>query len=409
MRSLTLDDLIHPCSAEDFLANYAGTGFLHVPGEAHKFASLFPWSALNHILRTHRFGSKGIRMVSGGRAVPREAFLKDGIVRAPEMTELLREAATLVLERVDCMYEPVTGLAENLERVFEVPIQINMYAGWRVTHGFDVHWDDHDVIVLQVAGRKHWKIYGVTEKFPVKNSVELHSQPPTCDPVFDGLLNQGDVLYMPRGWWHVAIPCDEPTLHLTVGMRYPTGLDILRFVSQEMEQDVRMRMDLPLAGAASARTEVMKGVADAFASAIREPGLLDRFLKSTRAMASPRPSLGLPWSATLQAMPEAEDSVIRFATARGLEFEKEGDAGAINVVFNGKALTFAAAAKPLFDFLDATRPAPAEVSVGDFYSRFTDEFESATLRQFLTDLAKHGIIVLSEPGHPISRSQSLGR
>ena len=238
MPSLTLDDLIHPCSAEEFLTNYAGTGFLHVPGEAQKFASLFPWPALNHILRTHRFGAKGIRMVSGGRALPQEAFLKDGIVRAPEMTALLREGATVVLERVDCMYEPLTGLAENLERVFQVPIQINMYAGWRVTHGFEVHWDDHDVIVLQVAGRKHWKIYGVTEKFPIKNSVELHSQPPSCDPLFDGLLNQGDVLYMPRGWWHIAIPCDEPTLHLTIGMRYPTGLDILRFVSQEIEQDV---------------------------------------------------------------------------------------------------------------------------------------------------------------------------
>src|SRR5580698_10696248 len=246
MRPVTLDDLLHPCNVQEFLANYAGTGFLHVPGEAQKFASLLPWSALNDILRTHRFGAKGIRMVSGGRTIPQEAFLKDGIVRAPEMTELLREGATLVLERVDCMYEPLTGLAENLERVFAVPIQINMYAGWRVAHGFDVHWDDHDVFVVQVAGRKHWKIYGVTEKFPIKNSVELHSQPPTGDPVFDGLLTQGDVLYMPRGWWHIAIPCDEPTMHLTVGLTSPTGADLMVWLAQRLKRDEFMRRDLPL-------------------------------------------------------------------------------------------------------------------------------------------------------------------
>ena len=91
MRLLALDDLLHPVGAEEFLANYAGKDFLHVPGHAGKFESLFPWPALNHILRTHRFGAKGIRMVSGGRAVSQDAFLKDGIVRAPELTELLRE------------------------------------------------------------------------------------------------------------------------------------------------------------------------------------------------------------------------------------------------------------------------------------------------------------------------------
>jgi hypothetical protein len=395
MRPVTLDDLLHPCNVQEFLANYAGTGFLHVPGEAQKFASLLPWSALNDILRTHRFGAKGIRMVSGGRTIPQEAFLKDGIVRASEMTALLREAATLVLERVDCMYEPLTGLAESLERVFEVPIQINMYAGWRVAHGFDVHWDDHDVFVVQVAGRKHWKIYGVTEKFPIRNSVELRSQPPTSEPVFDALLNPGDLLYLPRGWWHIAIPCDEPTLHLSVGVRYPTGLDILRFVTQEMEQDVRMRRDIPLAGTPEVRVEVMKGVGDAVASAIRDPDVVERFVKVQRTMASPRPTLGLPWSATPQALPDAEDSVITFSTARGPEFENGADA--INVVFNGKALTFSAAAKPLFDFLGASRHAPGQVSVGDFCRHFSEEYERETLRQFLADLVKHGVIVLQEP------------
>lgn len=385
------------------MANCAGTNFLHVPGDAGKFESLFPWPALNHILRTHRFGTKGIRMVSGGRPVGPEAFLKDGIVRAPELTELLREGATLVLERVDCMYEPITGLAENLERVFQVPIQINMYAGWRVSHGFDVHWDDHDVIVLQVAGRKHWKIYGVTEKFPVKNSVELHSQPPTCDPLFDGLLNQGDVLYMPRGWWHIAIPCDEPTMHLTIGQRYPTGIDILRFASQELEQDVRMRMDIPLAGAPETRLNVMRGIGDAVASAMRDPELLDRFMKLQRGMASPRPSLGLPWSATPQVLPDAEDSVITLATTRGLELQNGHDRDAINIAFNGKVLTFALAAKPLFEFLRDRHRA----SIGDFCKQFAAEYEPDTLREFLADLVKQGLIVIQESGLA-SRRQAIG-
>lgn len=387
MRSLTLDDLLHPASAAEFISRFAGSNFLHVPGHSTKFADLFPWTELNHILSTHRFGSRGLRMVKDGRAVSQEAFLKDGIVRAPEMTDLLRDGATVVLERVDCMYAPLKELAESLERVFDGPVQMNMYAGWRVSHGFDVHWDDHDVLVLQVAGKKHWKIYGVTEKFPVKNSVELGTRPPECDPVWDGLLEQGDLLYMPRGWWHVAIPVDEPTMHITVGMRYPTGLDLLRFVSGELEQDVRMRMDLAAAGDASAREQIMSGVVQAVAEAIGQPGLFERFMKFQRGMASSRPTLGLPWTATPGVIPDSDDALVRVSTIRGFEFENSGET--IQVTFNGKVLTFAAAAQPLFDYIAGHR----EVSIGEFCAHFSNQYERETLREFLTDLIRHGLLI----------------
>lgn len=386
MRSLTLDDILHPCTAQDFLTKIAGSDYLHVPGYPGKFADLFPWAELNHILQTHRFGAKGMRMVKDGRAVSQDAFLRDGVVRAGEMTDLLRDGATLVLERVDCMYRPLKDLGESLERVFEVPVQMNMYAGWRVSHGFDVHWDDHDVIVLQIAGRKLWKIYGITENFPVKNSVELGSKPPENDPVWDGFLEQGDVLYMPRGWWHIAFPVDEPTMHITIGMRYPTGLDLLRFVSGELEQDVRMRIDLQAAGDAGSRAGVMQGVVEAVTAAIGEPGLFERFMKFQRGMAAPRPTLGLPWSATAQVLPDSEDAVIRVATVRGFEMEHSDEA--IQVAFSGKALTFATAAEPLFAYILARR----EVSIGEFCAHFSGAYEQETLRGFLADLVRHGMI-----------------
>jgi ribosomal protein L16 Arg81 hydroxylase len=389
MRSLTLDDILHPSTAADFLAHYAGINFLYIPGHPRKFESLFPWADLNHILATHRFGAKGIRMVKDGRAVSQDAFLRDGIVRATEMTELLRDGATVVLERADNMHPPLKTLAESLEGVFEVPVQMNMYAGWRITHGFDVHWDDHDVIVLQIAGRKHWKIYGVTEQFPVKNSVELGAKPPESDPVWDGFLEQGDVLYMPRGWWHVAYPVDEPTMHITIGVRNPTGLDLLRFVSEELERDVRMRIDLAASAGASARGAVLEGVAGAVSEAIRQPGLFERFMKLQRGMASPRPVLGLPWTATAQILPDSGATLLHRASLRPIEIENAGEA--INIDFNGKTLTFAAAARPLFEDIARRR----EFTIDEFCAHFSAQYEAETLRAFLADLVRHGLITVA--------------
>jgi ribosomal protein L16 Arg81 hydroxylase len=153
------------------------------------------------------------------RAIPR--------LKSAELTRELREGATLVLDNVDELYRPIRRVAESLERIFRVRIQVNSYSGWRSSHGFDVHWDDHDVFVLQVAGSKHWKIYGATRRYPLARDVELADNAPT-EILWEQTLRNGDLLYIPRGWWHVATPLDEPTLHLTVGVGNPTGLIFCR-------------------------------------------------------------------------------------------------------------------------------------------------------------------------------------
>ena len=140
-----------------------------------------------------------------GKPIPR--------LNTTALTRELRNGATIVLDAVDELHRPIRRLAESLERVFRVKVQVNAYAGWRTSHGFDLHWDDHDVFVLQVAGRKQWKVYGMTRKYPMARDVEPAVDPPS-EVLWEGLLRSGDLLYIPRGWWHVATPLDEPTLHL---------------------------------------------------------------------------------------------------------------------------------------------------------------------------------------------------
>jgi hypothetical protein len=37
------------------------------------------------------------------------------------------------------------------------------------------------------------------------------------------MLEPGNFLYVPRGWYHVALPMNEATLHVTIGTRAPSG------------------------------------------------------------------------------------------------------------------------------------------------------------------------------------------
>ncbi len=77
--------------------------------------------------------------------------------------------------------------------------------------------------------------------------------------------------------------------------------------------------------------------------------------------------------------------------ALGLDLRERGD-GAIDVAFDGKLLTFAGAAGPLFAFLADELPAPIAL----FYQRFKHQFERDTLRQFLIEMAKQGVIAVRD-------------
>jgi len=392
MPSSNLDDVLGPLAPADFIKGYWGQKFLHLPGPQGRFSSLFPWSVVNEMLETQRLAPPRLRLTQDGRAVSPDLYIKNGQIRAAELTGLLRDGATLIVAAVDEVHGPLKALAQHVGRALQSRINVNLYAGWRTSHAFDVHWDSHDVIVLQVAGKKQWKVYEPTEKFPLKDSVELGTTPPTSAPVWEGFLMDGEVLYLPRGWWHVAIPCDEPTLHLTLGIHKPTGIDIVRWVTEDLPNDERMRMDVPLLGDAAAQAAYITGIRESIREAFAPADLLPRFTQHSSGNAVARAYFNLPSSATQKVLPESEGSIVELAAPLGLDSRTRDD-GAIDIAFNGNLLTFAGAARPLLDFFGTELPA----SIAQFYQRFADQYERDTLRQFLTEMAKHGVVTVRQP------------
>lgn len=252
MTTHTLQNLVAPLTTEEFLRDYLFRNWLLRPGQQGQFQSLFSWEELNHILESMPLEPPRCRLMQNGKEIDKDRYTtlhKFGsrLDRA-RVISLLGMGASLVLDSIHHLSSRLSAFTEALREELGVEVQINLYAAWRKDHAFDLHWDRHDVMVLQVAGRKHWQVYRPTREFPLGEDVELPARP-EGEPLWEDDLEDGSLLYLPRGWWHAVRPVDEPSLHLTVGLISRKGIDVLESLVQDMRAHVAVRQDVPPPGA----------------------------------------------------------------------------------------------------------------------------------------------------------------
>ena len=214
---------------------------------------LFDWPRLNSGLAEHRLTPPRLRLERAGGGASDGVFKERRTRRGRVMHDLdmaalnagLRRGATLILDAANELSPPLQALCAGLSAEFLASVQANLYACWGTTQGFDIHWDDHDVFVVQVEGRKRWALYGFTREAPTYRDLHGRPEKPTT-PIEELVLEPGDLLYLPRGYWHAAVGQGEPTLHLTIGLTRKIGADFLHWLAGEAMADALARSDLPL-------------------------------------------------------------------------------------------------------------------------------------------------------------------
>jgi hypothetical protein len=286
--------------------------------------------------------------------------------------------------------EPVEELAVRLELLFREHVQVNMYAGWQTSRGFDLHWDDHDVFILQVTGRKRWSVYGQTRPFPLVNDIEK-AQKPEHAPLWEGTLEDGDLLYIPRGWWHVAVPLAEPTLHLTVGVHNRTGLDFLRWLSERVRASETFRRDLPRLASAGERAAHNARLREELL-AVWDDSAVERFYEELDARAEPRAHVGLPWVATPGAASPEGSTVVRLLAPRPFKLEPAN--GVVEFDSMGQHWRFAEGALPVLRALSERRAC----TVAELCEAARGRVEAETVRAFLAELAHKGFVAFDVQG-----------
>jgi ribosomal protein L16 Arg81 hydroxylase len=329
-QAFRLEDLIEPFDRDHFIQQYWNREFLHLSGQPGRFEALFPWARLNEVLTGNRPRSLRLRLAHKGKIVDAREYVKThaGELRiSPQgFYEKLSQGATLIVDHAEELNPPLFDLASALEAWVRARVNVNLYASWRAENGFNLHWDPQDTFIVQIAGRKHWKVYRPTRDFAVQDEKNPAPQP-SSEPVFDGLLEAGSLLYVPRGWWHLATPIGEPCLHLTVTFNLHRGADLLRWAVDRFQTQLLARQDLPIFATLQEQAQYTENLFREFAAST-DASMFQEFLDLQDAATVGLPQFQLPEFVEPEYRPSLR-SEIQFVAPRHLQFSLEGDVASV--------------------------------------------------------------------------------
>jgi lysine-specific demethylase/histidyl-hydroxylase NO66 len=203
------------------------------------------------------------------------------------------KGATIRVKAIQRFCEPLGDLCRNVEEQCGFPVRANLYCTPGKSRGFDLHFDTHEALVLQLFGNKRWQIFEPTETLPLefvpplpfedasdalkralnRKGTEKINKQELGPPAIEELLEPGDCLYLPRGFLHQAEAQDEPSVHLTIGIHVLTWLDLLSVALGQAafrNEDLRRALPVGLFSDASEREKFEAEFSDRVKSFARD-------------------------------------------------------------------------------------------------------------------------------------------
>ncbi len=258
----TFADLLHPFPEDRFFAEVHDRQPLHIRAESpDKFAEVMNWGILSRILNmTAIWSPESLQLVLDRETIPPAAYCREAIDRtnkealqpdAEKVKSMLRRGASLIANDIDTLTPGVARAANILEQALGGKTQSNLYCSWRQRQAFDTHFDTHEVFALHVEGEKTWRIYQGQLDRPVahpmyKTLSKAYHDSNKGAVRMEVTLRPGDLLYIPRGFYHDALASSQGTVHVAFGVTHVIGLDILNILLAHAVADPAFRTNFPL-------------------------------------------------------------------------------------------------------------------------------------------------------------------
>jgi hypothetical protein len=256
----TLDELLHPITPDRFFAEFHGRKPLHIPaGDDAGKRALLDWDGFNALLnQSSIWTANSLKLVRDTVAVTPDQYCRlvqtqSGAVLRPDPAKVavfLATGASLIARDAQELTPRMADVSAMLGRTFAAAIGANLYCSFKGVQAFGTHYDLHDVFALQVEGEKVWRLYENRAENPVDFPPDTPETRRWLEQSRGRLMTEvrmrpGDVLYLPRGWYHDALAQDGASLHVTFSVTPLYGRIIFSRLELAAMQDPAFRAYLP--------------------------------------------------------------------------------------------------------------------------------------------------------------------
>ena len=291
--------LISPLEAESFFSQYLEKTYV-VTGEpdTSRFRDLLSLADLDAVIGGYGVKHPNIRLVRHEEDVPaRDYVFGDSVIDPMRAARLFAEGATIIFGSLHDRHERVRQLCTAIGQSASMKTQANIYLTPPRSQGFDIHWDTHDVFVIQVEGTKDWRMYAGGPAHPLGGQKFDPARDKPGEQIDEFTLHAGQVLYIPRGIMHAAAATEQVSLHITLGLIPYTWIELLSDCLTELaERSPEWRENLPLgfardaAGGVSAVERELRARAASLMDQVDVEAVLTGRVQAVEAAHRPRSS-----------------------------------------------------------------------------------------------------------------------
>lgn len=134
---------------------------------------------------------------------------------------------TLLVQGLDLHVPAAHAMLQRFRFVPDARLDDLMVSWASPGGGVGPHLDSYDVFLIQVQGRRHWRIAP-----PQRETAWVEGAPLKLlrdfKPTQDWVLEPGDMLYLPPGWGHDGVAVAGDCMTCSVGFRAPAAGELAR-------------------------------------------------------------------------------------------------------------------------------------------------------------------------------------
>jgi len=153
-----------------------------------------------------------VRLTQGGKFLPNALYRHGDTVKPQVVAQIMANAGSIMANGVQPWLSNFTTLCNNLAAQLGEHVSAGVIATAGPGGALDLHYDDADLAILQIEGRKRWIIHDNPTSDPVPG-LKAPVGDRAATPLIDTILEPGDFLFVPAGYHHRCENQADRSLH----------------------------------------------------------------------------------------------------------------------------------------------------------------------------------------------------